>query len=209
MTSHTRLVVIAGTGTEIGKTWFAVRFVQAARARGLRVAARKPAQSYAADDRVTDADLLATASGEDVHRVCPKHRWYPVPMAPPMAAEALGQAKIRLDELVEELHWPSDTDLAVVETAGGLCSPMSHDADNLGLIDCLRPSRVILVADAGLGTLNAVRLCLRALGTIQTYVFLNRFDASNELHARNREWLSRDGVRTWIEAELDQLLSEV
>jgi dethiobiotin synthetase len=205
----TRLVVIAGTGTEIGKTWFAVRLIAAARASGLRVAARKPAQSYSPGDSVTDADLLAKASGEAVEQVCPRHRWYPVPMAPPMAADSLGRETIPLDALVEELRWTRDTELAVVETAGGLCSPMAHDGDNLALIHRLQPACVILVADAGLGTLNAVRLCLNALGTIRTHVFLNRFDPSNELHTRNREWLSRDGVQTWTESEFDHLLSAV
>lgn len=208
MTRDARRIVIAGTGTEVGKTWFAVRLVQAARAQGLRVAVRKPAQSYAEGDRITDADLLADASGEAAHSVCPKHRWYPVPMAPPMAAEALGQAKIRLDELIAELRWPNETDLAVVETAGGLCSPIAHDGDNLALIARLQPARVVLVADAGLGTLNVVRLCLRALGSLRTSVFLNRFDASNDLHVRNREWLAREGMHAWTESELIQLLND-
>lgn len=205
----TRLVVIAGTGTEIGKTWFAERLIESARARGLRVAARKPAQSYSSSDAVTDADMLAKASGEEVEQVCPRHRWYPVPMAPPMAADSLGRERIELARLIEELRWSSDTELAVVETAGGLCSPMAHDGDNLALIHQLQPACVILVADAGLGTLNAVRLCLHALGATRTHVFLNRFDASNELHARNREWLSREGVQSWIESELEELLSAV
>ena len=205
----TRLVVIVGTGTEIGKTWFAVRLIEAARASGLQVAARKPAQSYSAGDTVTDADLLAEASGEDADCVCPKHRWYPVAMAPPMAADSLGREKIQLDGLIAELRWSSDTELAIVETAGGLCSPMAHDGDNLALIHRLQPACVILVADAGLGTLNAVRLCLNALGNIRPHVFLNRFNSSNELHVRNREWLLRDDVRAWTESELDQLLSEV
>lgn len=187
-------LVIAGTGTEIGKTWVAVELLRHARTLGLRVAARKPAQSYVQGEGPTDAELLAAASGEDPHVVCPSHRWYPIPMAPPMAADALGLAPIELEQLVAESAWPLNVELAVTETAGGLCSPIAHDADNLALIEKLTPTRVVLVADAGLGTLNAVRLCLRALDERPTTVFLNRFDASNELHARNRQWLERDGV---------------
>lgn len=187
-------IVIAGTGTEIGKTWTAVRLIEAARRVGLSVAARKPAQSYAEGDTSTDADLLAAASGEASNVVCPSHRWYPVPMAPPMAADALGRGRIALDELLGELQWPSSIDLGVVETAGGLCSPIAHDGDNLALIQRLAPTRVVLVADAGLGTLNAVRLCLRALEGTSAEVFLNRYDASNDLHRRNVEWLRVDGT---------------
>jgi dethiobiotin synthetase len=205
MTREHRLV-IAGTGTEIGKTWVAVRLLQHARTLGLRVAARKPAQSYVQGEGPTDAELLAAASGEDPHTVCPAHRWYPIPMAPPMAADALGLAPIKLEELVADSTWPVNVELAVIETAGGLCSPIAHDADNLALIEKLAPTRVALVADAGLGTLNAVRLCLRALDGRPTTVFLNRFDASNELHARNREWLEREGVL--LATDVGQLVDE-
>ncbi len=192
-------IVVAGTGTEVGKTWSAVKLIELARARGLRVAARKPAQSYSREDASTDADLLARASGERPHEVCPAHRWYPVPMAPPMAADVLGLPRIRLDALLAETQWPSDIDLALIETAGGLCSPIAHDADNLALIEELAPTRVLLVADAGLGTLNSVRLCLRVLGATSTTVFLNRYDSTNDLHRRNAEWLRADGVGVHVE----------
>lgn len=187
-------IVIAGTGTEVGKTWTAVRLIERARAQGLTVAARKPAQSYSREDSTTDADLLAAATGELAHDVCPAHRWYPVPMAPPMAADVLNQARIRLDALIAETPWPN-ADLALIETAGGLCSPIAHDADNLALIERLAPTKILLVADAGLGTLNSVRLCLRALGSMPTVVYLNRFDAANDLHRRNWEWLNEERVQ--------------
>jgi dethiobiotin synthetase len=188
-----RRIVVAGTGTEVGKTWVAARMLEHARKQGLSVAARKPAQSYLPSDNITDADLLAAASGESPYTVCPAHRWYPVAMAPPMAAEVLGLSAIHMDALLNETRLP-EVDLALIETAGGLCSPIAHDGDNLELIKRLDPDEVILVADAGLGTLNAVRLCLRALARAST-VFLNRFVLDNDLHRRNRDWLLKEGVR--------------
>ncbi|HEY6416293.1 MAG TPA: AAA family ATPase, partial [Acidimicrobiales bacterium] len=67
-----RLVVVTGTGTEVGKTWVACRLARALRERGLIVAARKPVQSYAAADAPdgTDAALLAEATGETALLVC-------------------------------------------------------------------------------------------------------------------------------------------
>jgi dethiobiotin synthetase len=201
MGESSRRIAIAGTGTEIGKTWTAVRLIEHARSRGWRVAARKPAQSYTEGEGLTDAELLAAASGEPVHTVCPSHRWYAIPMAPPMAADVLGRPAIKLEDLLAETQWPSDADLILIETAGGLCSPIAHDADNLELIARLKPTQVILVADAGLGTLNSVRLCLRALTPIPTVVFLNRFEANHELHRRNRLWLEREGVQVVVRVE--------
>jgi dethiobiotin synthetase len=53
---------------------------------------------------------------------------------------------------------------------------------------------VVIVADAGLGTINAVRLTVAALGSWTPIVALNRFDGADPLHAANRDWLrERDG----------------
>ncbi len=53
---------------------------------------------------------------------------------------------------------------------------------------------ILLVADAGLGTINAVRLTADALtvGGLagkDLIVVLNRFDGGDDLHQRNRNWL--------------------
>jgi dethiobiotin synthetase len=197
-----RLIVLVGTGTEVGKTWCACRLLSYARSQGLRVAARKPAQSFQPGEGPTDAELLAAASGELAETVCPPHRWYPVAMAPPMAADVLGQAPLALDELISELTWPADVDLGLIETAGGVRSPLTHDADNVELVRRLSPDRVLLVADAGLGTLNSVRLCLDALAPANVSVLLNRFDPASDLHRRNREWLARyDGIDALTQPE--------
>ena len=191
MTRPRRLVVVAGTGTEVGKTWVARELVVHLVAHGLRVAARKPAQSFSPEDTATDADVLAKATGEFAHDVCPEHRWYPVPMAPFMAADALGRPPFHLTDLMAEITWSRDLDVGLVEPAGGVRSPMTHDgADTVDLVRMLEPDRVVLVADAGLGTINAVRLCLDALDPAPVIVMLNRFDERDDLHARNCQWLT-------------------
>lgn len=200
-----RLIGVLGTQTEVGKTWVAARLLAQAKAAGLRVAARKPAQSFEpvaasfskrAEDAATDAHQLAAATGEDPLVVCPAHRWYPLALAPPMAADQLQRPRITLDELVAEIVWPQNVDVGLVETAGGPRSPLSHDGDSVDLIKRLQPDLVVLVADAGLGTLNAVRLALASLEPLTATVVLNRFDAGNELHRMNRDWLrDRYGVR--------------
>ncbi|MFN7150057.1 MAG: ATP-dependent dethiobiotin synthetase BioD [Microthrixaceae bacterium] len=195
------LLVVAGTGTEVGKTWVAARLAEMLRARGVSVSARKPAQSYEADDDLdgTDAALLGAATGEAPTDVCAPQHWYPVAMAPPMAADALGRAALRVDGLVSDIvgSWPSEPiDVGMVELAGGVWSPIAHDGDGLDLTRALAPDRILLVADAGLGTLNAVRPALAALGAIApVVVLLNRFDATAHLHRRNLAWLrERDGA---------------
>jgi dethiobiotin synthetase len=193
------LVVVLGTATEIGKTWVSAAVLRELRAAGLSVAARKPAQSFEpGDEGGTDAELLAAATGEDPETVCPRHRWYETPMAPPMAADALGRPRIALADLVGELGWSDPAaDLGLVETAGGPCSPLAHDGDGIDLAVRLAPERVVVVADAGLGTISAVRQAAIALAQRDAgppVVHLNRYDAGDDLHRRNRAWLEADGI---------------
>jgi dethiobiotin synthetase len=193
-------VAVVGTGTAVGKTWVAARLLTDLRAAGVTVAARKPAQSFepADDPALRDAHVLGAASGEPPGVVCPPHRWYEVPMAPPMAAEALGRPPFAVADLVHELRWPHDhVEVGLVETAGGVRSPLAADGDCLLLCRVLEPDLVVLVADAGLGTINAVRLTVEALGDVRApvVIVLNRFDAADVLHERNRDWLRRrDGL---------------
>lgn len=181
------LIVITGTGTGVGKTWVAARLLEGLRARGIPCAARKPVQSFALDDGPTDADVLADASGEEAHVVTPLHRWYDVPMAPPMAAESLGLPPLALADIVAEIKLP-DAGVVVVEGVGGPRSPLTDDADTADLAGALSPRAVVLVTGAGLGAINAVLLAA-AVFDAPVVVFLNRFDEADDLQRRNRRWL--------------------
>jgi dethiobiotin synthetase len=174
------------------------------RSRGIAVAARKPAQSFDVDAEggrlggPTDAEVLGAASGEHPDLVCHPFRSYHRAMAPPMAAEVLGLPPFTVDDLIQELVWPpGQTQVGVVEMAGGVRSPQAADGDTTELIAGLAPDLVLLVADAGLGTINGVRMSMDALGTvtkgeveIPVVVVLDRFDGHHDIHRRNRDWLT-------------------
>ncbi len=209
-----RVVAVVGTGTEVGKTWVAARLLRSLREGGTSVAARKPAQSFAPSDDPAgyDATVLGAASGETPEAVCPPHRWYEAALAPPMAAEVLGRPPFTVADLLGELRWPDEpVEVGLVETAGGLRSPIADDGDCRSLVQGLAPDVVVLVADAGLGTINAVRSTADALGTVSLpfVVVLNRFELSVDLHRRNLAWLrERDRLSAFVtpgdEAELAQ-----
>ena len=196
-----RLVLVLGTETGVGKTWTTaavVRLLTSDGEPGLAVA-RKPVQSFAPDDAeaaATDAHVLAGANREEPEDVCPRHRWYETPLAPPMAAAALGRPAFSVVDLVDELTWPTQTIVGLVETAGGPRSPIAADGDSVDLCTALSPDVVVLVADAGLGAINAVRLSVEVLltGCAPILVLLNRWEAT-DVQRRNREWLLRDGYQ--------------
>jgi dethiobiotin synthetase len=206
------LLAVAGTGTEVGKTFVAAAVLQSLRDRGHRVAARKPVQSFASGDPSTDADVLALATGAAPTAVCPQHRWLPLAIAPPMAAEALGLDPFTVADLAAEVlaaEVPADA-LVLVETAGGVRSPIAADGDCLALIDALAPALVVLVADAGLGTINLVRLSLDALRGHRVVVYLNRFDPGSDVHTRNARWLqTREGLEVVTDIEALATLVEL
>ncbi len=227
-------MVVAGTGTEVGKTWVATRLTKGLRARGVLVVPRKPAQSFDAGTPAggTDAGRLAAAAGCAAEEVCPPWRWYEVPMAPPMAAEALGRPSFTLADLERELRWPTPGSstgptgptgptVGIVEVAGGVRSPQAADGDAVDLVARLRPDDVILVADAGLGTINVVRLSVEALlrsaepsaerSTGDMVVVLNRYEDRDPLHRANRSWLAdRCGLDVlWVPGHEEALADRV
>ena len=209
------LVVMSGTGTDVGKTFVGAALLTALRADGWAVAARKPAQAFdPLDDAVHDADVLGDATGEDAATVCPQQRNYAMAMAPPMAAEALGAPSFGIAELAAEIagSWPQRRpDVGAVELAGGVASPMAIDGDGTALCDAIGPDLVVVVADAALGVINSVRLTVDALTRTTTrpiVVHLNRFDVDDDLHRRNRDWLrDRDGML--VTTDIDALTAVV
>jgi dethiobiotin synthetase len=186
------VVVALGATTEVGKTWVGAAVLTELVAVGRRVAARKPVQSFAPGDGPTDADVLAAATRERPDDVCPPHRWYPLPMAPPMAADALGRPSFAVADLAAELSWPAGVDVGWVETVGGPRSPVALDGDSAALAAVLDPDLLVLVVDGRLGAINAARLSVAALHA-PPVVVLNRDDGS-DVFARNRAWLESEGV---------------
>jgi dethiobiotin synthetase len=206
MTRPRLLVVVTGTATEVGKTWVAARLATDLRVAGRTVAARKPAQSFTPGGGPTDAEVLGAATGEVPEVVCARSRWYEVAMAPPMAAEVLGRPRFTIGDLVDELVWPEGSDgegvdIGLVEGAGGPRSPLAADGDTVDLAAALQPDLVVLVADAGLGTINAVRLGATPFeGIAPVCVVLNRYDHTDDLHGRNALWLAtRAGLATYTQ----------
>jgi dethiobiotin synthetase len=193
-------VLVTGTETEVGKTWWGRTTIDVLRAAGVPVAARKPTQSYSHEELgATDAEVLAHASGEPAEVVCPRHRWYPVAMAPPMAADVLGLPTFTIGDLVAELVPPAEpSTITIVEGAGGPRSPLAADGDTVSLGAAIGADMFVLVAPAGLGTINAVRLATSALradgpADARVLVALNRYDADDDLHRRNHGWLAGEG----------------
>jgi len=106
-----------------------------------------------------------------------------------MAAEEAGAPAFTVRDLAAELRWPPAADVGLVEGVGGTRSPIAADGDNIDFARAVEPDAVVLVADAGLGTINAVRLSVASLEDFRVIVALNRF-GDDPLHARNEAYLA-------------------
>ncbi|NQE64993.1 dethiobiotin synthase [Caulobacter sp. RHG1] len=216
-----KALFVAGTGTDLGKTHIACALLRAVRARGLRADAFKPVVSGfdPAEPEASDPARLAAALGRPDAWADISPRRYRAPLAPNLAARLEGETLAMADLVGDCQAWleTCDADLALVEGAGGVMSPMTDDATNLDLMTALNLP-VLLVAGSYLGTashlLTALEV-LRARGlTVAAIVVSESLDAPDlgqtveMLRAFERQMsiLVAPRDQAWDAAELADLL---
>ncbi|MCB9506389.1 MAG: dethiobiotin synthase [Myxococcales bacterium] len=192
-----RRIVLVGTDTGVGKTWVATRLITALRRRGLTVGALKPLESGCGSDDgelvPADAVALASAAGiDDPSRVCP---WaLPRPVAPAAELVRVG-LHVSAAELVGAAAAAEEgADVLVVETAGGVLSPLTPSLTSADLAS-LYGGLAVLVAPDRLGVISHVATALeslRARDVSVAAVALNRMSPVEPAVAEStREWLRR------------------
>ncbi|MGW1256549.1 dethiobiotin synthase [Streptomyces sp. NPDC002513] len=153
------VVVVTGTGTEVGKTVTTAAVAAVAVAAGRSVAVLKPAQTGVGPGEHGDADEVARLSGAWTVRELAR---YPDPLAPATAARRAGLPPVRPREVAEAAaKLAVEHDLVLVEGAGGLLVRFDDEGGTLADAARLLAAPVLVVATAGLGTLNATELTTR------------------------------------------------
>jgi len=151
------VIVVTGTGTDVGKTVVTAAIASLAAS----VSVVKPAQTGLAPGEPGDlADVVARAG---VHVRTVELARYPDPLSPEAAARRSGLPALTLDEIVEGVR-ACTTDLVLVEGAGGLLVRFDDRGLTLADVAAALGAPVLVVTSAGLGTLNATALTLEALG---------------------------------------------
>ena len=170
-------VVILGCGTEVGKTRTSVALLRELGRRNLPTMGLKPIESGLAPSTghepppSSDAYALALASSLRPTQTYPRYG-FSAPVSPHLAARQsgseivlqqavawVGQAEVDMTPLVgsNRALW------SVVETAGGVFSPLSTEAANFDLALALDPAIWVLVAADALGVLHEVSATLQAM----------------------------------------------
>ena len=161
-----RLLLVCGTGTGIGKTHLSATLLRRA-GRDCDAAGFKPIESGCTLwDPSSDHAQLAAASVFHVKHA-PEY-CLSAPVSPHLAARQEG-TRIEVARIVERtIQISKQHDILLVETAGGLFSPLNESALNVDLVRALQNAQpeavTILVASNRLGVLHDVGAVARAAG---------------------------------------------
>jgi dethiobiotin synthetase len=153
-------VVVVGTGTGVGKTHVGCSLLEAWAERGIEGAGLKPVETGLVETAGgSDQECLLAAGGSfhvkrELGAFHVKRPLYGFadPISPHLAARIAGE---RID-LAAIRQWVAAHAAAatLIETAGGLFSPLSDGATNLDLAAALAPALVLLIAPDRLGVLH-------------------------------------------------------
>ncbi|MPZ67439.1 MAG: ATP-dependent dethiobiotin synthetase BioD [Pseudonocardiaceae bacterium] len=156
------ILVITGTGTGVGKTVVAAAVAALAVDAGQRVAVLKPAQTGAGQGDPGDLDEVRRLAGGGVTLL--ELARFPEPLAPDTAARRAGKAPITPSEVAAAAReLAAEHDLVLMEGAGGLLVRLDGRGGTLADVAALLGAPVLVVAAAGLGTLNHTALTVEAL----------------------------------------------
>ena len=147
------VVLITGTGTGVGKTIATAALASCAR----DVAVCKPVQTGGDDDLAEVARLSGATELVSVAR-------YPEALAPVAAAAAAGRSLPSAQEIIAAVRAVDRPGrLTLVEGAGGLLVELAAGGVTLRDLAVELAAPVLVVCQAGLGTLNHTALTLEAL----------------------------------------------
>jgi dethiobiotin synthetase len=161
-----RGVFITGTDTEVGKTVVSVALVRALVEAGLRTAVMKPiaAGAEATPDGLRNSDALELMAAANVAAPYDTINPYclPLPASPHIAAEQAG-IRIERERIVQALkRLSSQSDVVVVEGAGGWYAPIG-DTETMADVAAWLDVPVVLVVGLRLGCLSHALLTAEAI----------------------------------------------
>lgn len=158
-------IFITGTGTDVGKTYVSGLILKKLNEAGVNAAYYKAAMSGNIRDEKGklipgDAAFVKNISGmnQTLESMCPYI--YEVAVSPHLASKIEG-GSVDMDIVKKGFEQLIDTyDYVTMEGSGGIICPIRFDDTKLMLEDFIKSFgfSCILVADAGLGTINSVVL---------------------------------------------------
>ena len=190
-------IFITATGTDIGKTYISALIVKKMREKGLNCGYFKPVLSGVKElaGHLVDSDANYVVQMADIPIMADEcvSYWWKEAVSPHLAAKRMNQ-KIDISKIKYDFAQISKKyDYLLVEGAGGITCPLIIEKDEKYLLKDLiweLGLSTIIVADAGLGTINSTLLTVeyaRANGIEVEGIILNNYDSNNFMHWDNLE----------------------
>ncbi len=191
-----RNLFVTGTGTEIGKTYVAGLIVKMLHDAGMDVAYYKAAMS--GNERRPDGTLIPgdalfvkefAGISQSLESMCPYV--YEHAVSPHLASRLEGNP-VRMAVVEEKFQALSrEHDYVVVEGSGGITCPIGYDEERIQLENIVSSLQLpsIMVADAGLGTINGVVLThayMKQKGLPLKGILFNHFHQGDVMEEDNR-----------------------
>ena len=193
----TKSIFITATGTDIGKTYISALLVKTMRKYKFNCGYYKPVLSGAETDNngnIVPGDVKFVLENAEINSTNFKNYLsycFTDPISPHLAAER-ANTSISIEKIKKDYTKLSKQfEYMVVEGAGGITCPLATKDKILLLPEVIKSldSGIIIVADAGLGTINSTLLTveyakqhnIKILGII-----LNNFEKENYMHKDNK-----------------------
>lgn len=188
-------IFITATGTDIGKTYVSALIVKSMRDAGLNCGYYKPVLSGVVekDGKLVESDcnyVVKTANIPTSADDCVTY-WWKDAVSPHLAAKRAGQeiniSKIKADFEAKNKEY----DYLLTEGAGGITCPLRlENGEKYLLKDLIKElgTSIIIVADAGLGTINSTLLTVeyaRANGINIAGIILNNWNPNSFMQQDN------------------------
>lgn len=190
-----KAIFITGTGTEVGKTYVTGLLVKKLQESGRKAAYYKAAVS--GNDRRADGSLIPMDAQyvkqisnipQPLDEMCPYV--YETAVSPHLASRIEGNP-VCMDVVRQGFHKVCKTyDYITMEGSGGIVCPICCDEEKIQLTDIIKDLSLscLLVADAGLGTINSVVLTaeyMRARQIPVKGILFNHFHPGNVMEEDN------------------------
>lgn len=193
----TKKLFITATGTDIGKTYVSALIIKKMRESGFNCGYFKPVMSGVTElgGHLIDSDANYVTQIADIPtpaEECVSY-WWKEAVSPHLAAKRINQ-KIDIDKIKYDFAQISKKyDYLLIEGAGGITCPIKTEDDETYLLKDLiweLGLSIIIVADAGLGTINSTLLTVdyaKSNGIDIEGIILNNYESDNFMHWDNLE----------------------
>lgn len=188
-------IFITATGTDVGKTYVSALIVKSMRSAGHNCGYFKPVLSGVEEKdgklKISDCNyVVETAKIPTTADECVGY-WWKEAVSPHLAAKRMGQ-DIEISTIKQKFESLSKNyDYLLIEGAGGITCPLRlENGEKYLLKDLIKElgASIIIVADAGLGTINSTLLTVeyaRANNITVSGIILNNFNPDSFMHQDN------------------------